>query len=229
VLYQIVCDHVETFRAQAARVCEGERLPRFIDEEFDGFLRCGWLAGGFARFRCNGCGLDRLVPFSCKGRAVCPSCGGRRMAERAAHLVDHVFPPVAVRQWVLSLPHRIRYVLAWDHALCRTVVGVFMRAVLGHLRRQAREQRDVNGRGGAIAIIQRFGAALNVNVHVHALVLDGVYAEGGSGELCFHAMRCWALARRGARVSPNRGRVLVRRGPSWPVARRPLPRPHRLP
>jgi hypothetical protein len=26
------------------------------------------------------------------------------MAERAAHLVDHVFPPVAVRQWVLSLP-----------------------------------------------------------------------------------------------------------------------------
>lgn len=27
------------------------------------------------------------------------------MAERAAHLVDHVFPEVTVRQWVLSLPH----------------------------------------------------------------------------------------------------------------------------
>ena len=54
----------------------------------------------------------RLVPFSCKGRGFCPSCGGRRMAERAAHLVDHVFPPVPVRQWVLSLPHRLRYVLA---------------------------------------------------------------------------------------------------------------------
>jgi hypothetical protein len=48
--------------------------------------------------------LDRLVPFSCKGRAVCPRFGGRRMAERAAHLVDDVFPIVPVRQWVLSPP-----------------------------------------------------------------------------------------------------------------------------
>ena len=32
---------------------------------------------------------------------------------RAAHLVDHVFPRVPVRQWVLSLPHRLRYRLAW--------------------------------------------------------------------------------------------------------------------
>ena len=51
-----------------------------------------------------------------------------------------------------------------------------------------------------MAIIQRFtphcaqsaqwgprgGAALNLNVHVHALVLDGVYAEDGSGGVWFH-------------------------------------------
>jgi len=37
------------------------------------------------------------------------------MAERAAHLVEHVFPPdVPVRQWVLSVPHRLRYRLAYD-------------------------------------------------------------------------------------------------------------------
>ena len=29
------------------------------------------------------------------------------MAERAAHLVDDVFPIVPVRQWVFSLPHRL--------------------------------------------------------------------------------------------------------------------------
>jgi Transposase zinc-binding domain len=91
-------DHFETLRVEAARVHGCDGLPRFIEEEFRGFLRCGHLAGGFARFRCSGCGLDRLVPFSCKGRAVCPSCGGRRMAERAAHLVDHVFPEAPVRQ-----------------------------------------------------------------------------------------------------------------------------------
>ena len=177
MLYQVIRDHFETFRLEAARAQDRDGLPRFIEEEFRDFLRCGFLAGGFARLHCGRCGLDRLVPFSCKGRAVCPSCGGRRMAERAAHLVDDVFPVVPVRQWVLSLPHRLRYLLAWDHPLCRAVSGVFVRAVLGFLRRRARQFGARNGRGGAVAIIQRFGAALNLNVHVHALVLDGVYVE----------------------------------------------------
>ena len=35
-LYQVVRDHVETFRAQAASLREGEGLPRFVDEEFEG-------------------------------------------------------------------------------------------------------------------------------------------------------------------------------------------------
>ncbi len=100
------------------------------------------------------------------------------MAERAAHLVEDVFPVVPVRQWVLSLPHRLRYILASDHALCRAVSGVFVRAVLGWLRRRARQAGVPGGRGGAVAIIQRFGAALSLNVHVHALVLDGVYGGG---------------------------------------------------
>ncbi|KIG11948.1 hypothetical protein DB30_02249 [Enhygromyxa salina] len=32
----------------------------------------------------------------------------RRMADVAAHLVDEVFPEVPVRQWVCSLPWRLR-------------------------------------------------------------------------------------------------------------------------
>ncbi|MBI3768550.1 MAG: methyltransferase domain-containing protein [Deltaproteobacteria bacterium] len=67
------------------------------------------------RFRCDACPSERLVPFSCKARAVCPSCGGCRMAERAAHLADHVLPVVPIRQWVLSLPFRLRYALASNH------------------------------------------------------------------------------------------------------------------
>jgi len=37
------------------------------------------------------------------------------MAERAAHLVDHVLADVPIRHWVLSLPYPLRYLLAWDH------------------------------------------------------------------------------------------------------------------
>ena len=96
------------------------------------------------------------------------------MAERAAHLVDHVLPDVPVRQWVLSLPHRLRYLLAWDHDLCRALSGVAIRAVLGFLRRRARHEGVADGRRGAVVVVQRCGGALNLNIHLHAPVLDGV-------------------------------------------------------
>jgi hypothetical protein len=138
------------------------------------------------------------------------------MAERAAHLVDQVFPDVPMRQWVLSLPHRLRYVLAWDHALCRAVSGVFVRAVLGSLRRRARQNGVSGGRSGAVAIIQRFGAALNLNVHLHALVLDGVYVDDGEGGgLCFHPAVPPAdeeMDRLMFTIDRRIGRLLARRG-----------------
>jgi hypothetical protein len=190
VLHRIVQDHLETFLVQAARLRDGDGLPPFVERAFREFLQCGFLAGGFARFRCGNCGLNRLVAFSCKSRGLCPSCDGRRMAERAAHLVDHVFPDVPVRQWVLSLPHRLRYRLAWDHDLCRRVAAVFLRAVFRLLREHARAAGLEQPRGGAVAVIQRFGGALNLNVHIHALVLDGVFARDGAGEIAFHPARC---------------------------------------
>ena len=54
-----------------------------------------------------------------------------------AHQLDHVFPDVPVRQWVLSLPYRMRYQLAWNHDVCRGVVAVFVRAVFRCLRARA--------------------------------------------------------------------------------------------
>ena len=67
--------------------------------------------------RCDACDHDYLVTFSCKGRGVCPSCNTRRMVETAAHWTDHVFPRLPVRQWVLSVPKRLRYFMQRDGAV----------------------------------------------------------------------------------------------------------------
>ena len=112
-----------TLSSTVAHHAEGAGLLAFVEREFRDFLICGVLAHGFARLRCGQCALERLVPFSCKGRGFCPSCGGRRMTESAAHLLDDVLPRVPVRQWVLSVPYRLRYLLAWNHDLCRAVLG----------------------------------------------------------------------------------------------------------
>jgi hypothetical protein len=37
--------------------------------------------------------------FSCKGRGLCPSCMGRRMAATAAKLIERVLPPSTPLPW----------------------------------------------------------------------------------------------------------------------------------
>ena len=79
------------------------------------------------------------------------------MAERAASLVDEVLPRVPVRQWVLTLPYRLRYRLAWNHAFCRAVLGVYARGLLAFYARTARANGIPEGRTGTVTVIQRFG------------------------------------------------------------------------
>jgi hypothetical protein len=98
------------------------------------------------------------------------------MAETAAQLVDSILPRAPVRQWVLTLPFFLRYRLAYDAGLTREILGIFIRALFASLRRRARRRRPLpSPQCGAVTFIQRFGDALNLNVHFHTLVLDGVY------------------------------------------------------
>jgi hypothetical protein len=114
----------------------------------------------------------------------------------------------------LSLPHRLRYLLAWDHDLCRAVSGVAVRAVLGFLRRRAGRAGVDDGRSGAVVVVQRFGGALNLNIHLHALVLDGVFTNDG-GVVPFHPVRRLTredVAEVVALVARRVTRVVERRG-----------------
>jgi len=103
------------------------------------------------------------------------------MHDTAAHLVDRVLPDVPYRQWVLSLPHRVRFLLAYRPQLVRPALQMFLRAVFAWQRRQARRAGVVDPRAGAITFIQRFGSALNLNIHFHALLPDGIFARTYGG------------------------------------------------
>ena len=184
LLHEVVREQLEGFLASASR--RDQPVPRFIEQELRAFLRCGILAHGFLRLRCDDCGHDRLVAFSCKRRGFCPSCGGRRMADTAAHLVDRVLPGVPIRQWVLTLPYPLRYRCAYDARLTSGVLRAFIRALFAELRRRARRQWGSRAEQcGAATFIQRFGSALNLNLHFHTLALDGVYTGGQGASLRF--------------------------------------------
>ncbi len=182
LLYQLIAEYYPRFRDR--RAAEGRALPCYVEDEFAAYLKCGLLEHGFLRVKCDACQAEKLVAFSCKRRGFCPSCGARRMAETAALLVDKVLPQQPVRQWVLSLPFALRYLLATRPEIITQVLGIVYRAISGHLIRQAGLTR-ASAATGAVTLIQRFGSALNINVHFHLLVLDGVYRRSGERRLVF--------------------------------------------
>ena len=105
------------------------------------------------------------------------------MAQSAAHLVDQVIPRAPVRQWVLSFPIPLRILFAAHPELLAPVLRIIHRVIAGFLLKQAGLKR-ASADTGAVTLIQRFGSAANLNIHLHCLVLDGVYRRTG-GEPVF--------------------------------------------
>jgi hypothetical protein len=64
------------------------------------------------------------------------------------------------------------------------VLGIVYRCIATHLIKKAGFSRKT-AQTGAVTLIQRFGSALNLNVHFHMLFLDGVYIERHDGSLRF--------------------------------------------
>jgi Transposase zinc-binding domain/Putative transposase len=175
VLYRVVADHLETFLASLDADPDARGLPAYVERELYDYLQCGVLARGFLRLGCDTCHHELLLAFSCKQRGFCPSCAGRRMAQTAAHLVEQVIPWVPTRQWVVSVPIPLRYwtapskdLTAQVHTIIRTTIAQYYvnQAVKRGIERQKVQP-------GSVTFVQRFGGAINLNVHYHVIFLGG--------------------------------------------------------
>jgi len=217
-LYRCVEQHWDRFLEQAE---EAGGLPRFVVREVEDYLRCGRLEHGCLRLACRDCGFERVVALSCKRRGFCPSCLGRRMTDTAVHLEQRVLPEVPLRQWVCSLPWRLRYLCGYDRKLCSEVVGAFVTEVMRSLRHRAKRLLGLDSvkqaHTGAVTFVQRFDSALRLNVHPHTLALDGVYVRDADGQLVFHALpepSAAEVAEVALRTARRVGKVLKRHGRS---------------
>jgi len=108
---------------------------------------------------------------------------------------------------------------AASHRLHWAVLGSFVRSVFASLRRRPGSTGIARGPCGAVTFVQRFSDALNLNVHFHSLLLDGVYASGTSGAPRFHAL---TAAQRCRSRAGGRAGGAAHRAP--PRARRSRPR-----
>jgi hypothetical protein len=179
LLYRLVAEELDGLEHDLAAASPyGSGLPRHVAKELRAFLDCGRLERGFARVVCRACRAEHLVAFSCKNRAICPSCTARRMHDGAAHLVDRVIPRVPLRQWVVTFAPRVRYHLAADPTLAAAALTEVLRVIFAFHRRRARQLGARPARAnstGAISVLQRFNSALALALHAHILAADGVF------------------------------------------------------
>ena len=175
MLYRTVQTYWPIFLKEQERV--GKSIPHFIKDEFDDFLKCGLPEFGFVRTYCYQCRDSGIVAFSCKRRGFCPSCCARRMNDEAAHIVENILPEVAVRQWVLSFPYKLRFKMAFDQKLTSKILNIFIQSLSRYYKKRAKKIGIKKSNIGSITFIQRFGSALNLNIHFHTLVADGVFSE----------------------------------------------------
>ena len=79
-----------------------------------------------------------------------------------------------MRQWVLSFPFQLRFLLARYPDVMSRVLGIVYRTLSASLKKKAGHTHRT-AKTGAVTLIQRFGSALNLNIHFHMLFLDGVF------------------------------------------------------
>ena len=211
-LYRLVEQHYPALVTHLAE--QGKQLPAYVEKEFDAYLKCGRLEHGFLRVRCESCHFERLVAFSCKRRGFCPSCGARRMAETAMLLADEVLPALPLRQWVISFPFALRFLFASRPEALARALEVIYRLLATHLAHKAGSTRKRSATG-AVTLVQRFGSALNLNIHLHMLCLDGLYAPRPGGGLRFTRVKAperEELDDLVQRIAERVGRALERMG-----------------
>jgi hypothetical protein len=155
--------------------------------------------------RCRVCRWQRALRISTRGRT------------RAPKLLS-LLPPVPVRHWVFAFGEPAQAPLVAQPRLRTRVARACVMAVFAWQRRvAAREGVPEPWRCGAASAVHRVGAALEANVHVHALVLDGVYAPAPGAPACFHrlpAPRRVELRRMVAELRATLASLLSRAGPT---------------
>ncbi len=138
------------------------------------FLECGIPENGVARVRCNDCGDDFFVSFSCRQRVVCPCCSTKRSI-LFGEKVREIVKSVSHIHITFTIPKILRAYFRRNRKLLKLLIQSVNYAIEKYFK-EALCMED--GYTGGIYCIQSQGSLFNYHPHVHALVLAGILKEG---------------------------------------------------
>ena len=97
-----------------------------------------------------------------------------------------VCPVVPVSYWVLSAPFELLMLLARRHEVVTAMDRIFIEEIGRFYRARADRAGLLDSRTGAVTFVQRFGGSLNLHVHLHVVVPDGVFTRFEEERSDFH-------------------------------------------
>ncbi|MEE8410564.1 MAG: transposase zinc-binding domain-containing protein, partial [Myxococcota bacterium] len=139
-LYRAVAENLDLFldTYDERFLTQHGLLTRAARRSLDAFLACGCLHAGFARLKCDDCGKEMLVAYSCQKKGPCSSCQQKRAEILCRFIQEEVVEPVNHRQLVFVVPKMLRQNFHRDRemltALCRAAADAtqqFYRCGLG--------------------------------------------------------------------------------------------------
>ncbi len=101
----------------------------------------------------------------------------------SGHALAELLPGVAYRQWVCVLPKRLRYFVHRDARLPGEISRILAETLTAFYRGRCRAPKDAAP--AQFHGLQRFGSSVNLHLHDHAVVSDGVFSLK-NGVLRFH-------------------------------------------
>jgi ribosomal protein S27E len=175
--HRLVREHFGEFRAVYPDRYAGKFgfwRPVF-DKAVHEFLTCGDLREGFARVRCPDCRHEFFVAFSCKQRCICPSCQQKRTVLLGIHVAEDVCLRVPHRQFVWTIPKRLRIFFRFHRGLLHRLPGLAWQSLVDVYHTVLGEDATPGG----ILAIQTFGQLIHFHPHLHGLITDGAFTHDG--------------------------------------------------
>jgi hypothetical protein len=148
-------------------------LRHEVLDSIDEFLNCGVIAHGCARILCDACNHSELLAFSCKKRAVCPSCDAKRALIFAEHLHNEILKDVPHRHVIFSIPKRLRLFFKFNRSLCSILFSSAWKTL------KTLYSETSPGIPGTVLTNQTSGESLNFNPHIHGITSSGTFTNDG--------------------------------------------------
>src|SRR3989337_2632241 len=128
-----------------------------------------------ARVRCDECGHDFFVAYSCRCRVACPSCSTKRSI-LFAEKVREIVKPVSHLHITFTIPKILRAYFRRNRKLLKFLVQSANWAIEKYFTEALRIEKG--GDTGGIYCIHSQGSLFNYHPHIHALVPAGIMKDG---------------------------------------------------